>query len=76
MFFHLTFYKDFLDKRLPLSNMETCIGLYDNAETPQRIAAKMNTQCAHTERFRVYESPSKSLSKKSKLIFQDQEIGF
>lgn len=77
--YHLTFYKDFLcvfSKDVPLPNMEISIGLYDNKETPISIAARMNRLCGHTERFRVYESPSKNLSKKSKLIFQDQEIGF
>ena len=68
MFYHLTYYRDFLDRGLPIWDMELVVGLYDNLETPLFMAEKNNMACLNAERFRVYESPSKKLSKKSKLL--------
>ena len=69
MYFHLTYYRDFLDRSLPICDMEITVGLYDNSETPIMICERQNYVVGNTERFKVYESNSKKMSKKSKLIY-------
>jgi hypothetical protein len=68
MYYHLTYFRDFLDRNLPIWTMELVVGLYDNEATPIEIAQKNNMACLNAEQFRVYQSPSKKMSKKSKLL--------
>lgn len=70
MYYHLTYYRDWLREDVPLRDMEIAIGLYDNSDTPKRIAGIQNELCGPTERFRVYSSEGKKLTKKSILLFQ------
>lgn len=74
-FFHLTYYRDWLDGRLPLRDMEVALEVYDSAQAPIDTAARMNAACGHTERFRVYESPTKNLSNRSRLLFDGCTVG-
>lgn len=69
-YYHLVFNKVFCPKSIDFADMEVCVGLYNNPDTPVKIAGKINEYCISNERFKVYESPSKKLSKKSKMIFE------
>ena len=69
-YYHLVFGKTFCPNKIEFADMLVSVGLYDDSITPVKIAGNINEHCLNNERFKVYESPSKKLSKKSKMIFE------
>ena len=80
-YYHLTYYRDFLTRigqdpltgqpaTAPFRDIEIVLAVYDTPAFVCRAASVQNTLCDATERFRVYESPGKKLSRKSTLYQQ------
>lgn len=69
-FFHIVYYRDFLEMSLPYRDILISIGLYDNKEKAIEICKKQNEFVLNMERFRVYSSPTKKLTNQSYLIYQ------
>lgn len=69
MYYHLIYSREFGGSDLPIRDMTLTLETYSSSASPISKAAKMNNVCGYMERFKVYESPSKRFSNKSKMIF-------